>query len=84
VLSSQDSEADEDVEKIGSLIWNCYNLAAHDDDLKISHGIMNDAAIVHGPLCALRGSGTTAHLHLARGAATQRGHLMFTEALQQG
>jgi hypothetical protein len=56
--------------------------AAHDDELKISHRIMNDAAIVHGPLCALRGSGTTARLHLARGAATQRGQLMFTEALQ--
>jgi hypothetical protein len=26
VLSSQDCEADEDVEKIGSLIWNYYNL----------------------------------------------------------
>ena len=58
--------------------------AAHDDKLKISHGIMNDAAIVHGPLCALRCSGTTTHLHSARCAATQRGQLMFTEALQQG
>ncbi len=44
---------------------------------------MNDAAIVHGPLCVLRGSGTTAHLFSARGTATQRGHLMFTETLQQ-
>jgi hypothetical protein len=26
VLSRQDREADEDVEKIGSLIWNYYNL----------------------------------------------------------
>ncbi len=58
--------------------------AAHDDELKISHGIMNDVAIVHGPLCALRCSGTTAHLHSALGAATQREQLMFTEALQQG
>jgi hypothetical protein len=58
--------------------------AAHDDELKISHGIMNDAAIVHGPLCAFCCSDTTAHLHSARGAATQRGLLMFTEALQQG
>ena len=59
--------------------------AAADDKLKISHGIvMNAAAIVHCPLCAFCCSDTTAHLHSARGAATQRGLLMFTEALQQG
>ena len=58
--------------------------AAHDDELKISHGIMNDAAIVPTVRVALQLHHRSPVPGTLTCTATQRRQLMFTEALQQG
>ena len=52
--------------------------AAHDDELKISHGIMNDAARPTVRVALQRH-----HRSPALGTRRRDGQLMFTEVLQQ-